>query len=69
MTKNEHTRPAAGAGKRRAPELDRDIQMRIGESLRAMYDDIVQQGVPDRFADLLSKLDEKGRADKDSPGK
>lgn len=38
--------------------LDRGIQARIGEQLRALHDDIVKQGIPDRFADLLSQLDQ-----------
>ncbi len=29
----------------------------IGHQLRAMYDDVVRQGVPDRFAELIRKLD------------
>lgn len=37
--------------------LSKDIQTRIGSQLRAMHDDIVRQGVPDRFVDLLSRLD------------
>lgn len=37
--------------------LSAEIQSRIGHQLRAMYDDIVRQGVPDRFADLVRKLD------------
>ena len=44
--------------------LNAEIQSRIGHQLRAMYDDVVGQGVPDRFVDLLDRLDE--RADKDS---
>jgi len=40
--------------------LNAEIQSRIGHQLRAMYDDVVRQGVPDRFADLIRKLDEPG---------
>ena len=40
--------------------LDRDIQTKIGDQLRAMHDDIVKQGVPDRFVDLLARLDQDG---------
>jgi hypothetical protein len=32
-------------------------QRRLGTHLRAMYDSIVQQPVPDRFRDLIMKLD------------
>jgi hypothetical protein len=42
-------------------KLGRDVQTKIGEGLRAMYDDIVRQGVPDRFAKLLEELDQPGR--------
>jgi dihydroxyacid dehydratase/phosphogluconate dehydratase len=38
--------------------LNAEIQSRIGHQLRAMYDDVVRQGVPDRFAELIRKLDE-----------
>ncbi len=44
------------------PGLDRVIQDRIGDHLRAMYDDLVQQPVPDRFVELLGRLEK--RADK-----
>ena len=37
--------------------LSAEIQSRIGHQLRAMYDDVVRQGVPDRFVDLVRKLD------------
>jgi hypothetical protein len=32
----------------------------IGQELRLMYDDIVAEGVPERFAEILRKLDEPG---------
>ena len=50
----------AGPGKQGG--LNAEIQSRIGHQLRAMYDDVVRQGVPDRFADLIRKLDENGPA-------
>lgn len=54
---------------RSGPALNRDIQTKIGQQLRAVYDDIVDQGVPDRFVELLRSLDRetgKGtRGDKD----
>ncbi len=39
------------------PGLDRPTQGRIGDQLRAMYDDLLNQPVPDRLADLLKRLD------------
>lgn len=44
-----------GAGKQGG--LNAEIQSRIGHQLRAMYDDVVRQGVPDRFAELIRQLD------------
>jgi len=40
-------------------QLTREIQARIGHQLRAIYDDVVRQGVPDKFADLLRQMDEQ----------
>lgn len=42
-----------------------DIQSHIGRQLRSLYDSVVQQPVPDRFLELLSKLDEKSGGKKD----
>lgn len=42
--------------------LTPEIQSRIGHQLRAMYDDVVRQGVPDRFADLIRQLDSQEAA-------
>jgi Anti-sigma factor NepR len=44
-------------------KLTRDVQARLGQQLRAVYDDVVNQGVPDRFTELLNRLD--GEASKD----
>ena len=33
-------------------------QRAIGRELRRMYDDVVQENVPDDFLDLLHKIDE-----------
>ena len=39
--------------------LGRETQARIGQQLRAMYDDVVNQGVPPQIADLVRKLSEQ----------
>ena len=39
--------------------LGRDVQDVIGQQLRAMYDDLVNQAVPDRFTKLLEKLEKR----------
>jgi hypothetical protein len=39
------------------PSLGGEIRGKIGRQLREMYDDVVSQGVPDRFVDLLNRLE------------
>ncbi len=48
---------AVAGAKPKSGGLDRQIQAKIGQQLRAMYDEVVDQGVPDRFSELLQKLD------------
>ncbi len=38
------------------PVLDRVIQAQIGDKLRAMYGELVEQPIPDRFANILDRL-------------
>ena len=51
--------PAAASGEKPEPRLGPDIQIKIGRQLRAIYDDVVNQGVPDRFVELLDRLDKR----------
>ncbi len=48
--------------------LGPEIQNKIGQHLRRLYSDIVNEGVPDRFAALLRDLDEPD-LDKPKPDK
>jgi Anti-sigma factor NepR len=41
----------------RRGRLSREDQRRLGEALKRIYQDIVRQGVPSRFTDLLDKFD------------
>lgn len=49
--------------------LGRDVQVKIGQHLRTMYDEVVKQGVPDHLSELLQKLDhaEQKKRDNDKP--
>jgi hypothetical protein len=38
---------------------DDPVQRAIGEGLRAVFDEVVRQPVPERFAELLRKLAEQ----------
>jgi hypothetical protein len=54
--------PPGSSNPTRPTGLTTEIQARIGHQLRAMYDEVVRQGVPDRFAELVRKLDDPGAA-------
>ena len=43
----------------REARLGREVQARIGQQLRAIYDDVVNQGVPPHLADLVRRLSEQ----------
>ena len=45
-------------------KLGREVQARLGQQLRAMYDGVVNEGVPDRFADLIKRIDSNGNKDR-----
>jgi len=49
------TRPATSLHKPEA-RLGREVQARIGQQLRAMYNDVVNQGVPEHITDLVRRL-------------
>ncbi len=51
-------RPAATSHKPEA-RLGREIQARIGQQLRTMYNDVVNQGVPQHLADLVRRLSDQ----------
>jgi len=44
---------------RKDVRLGREVQARIGQQLRAMYDDFVNQGVPQHITDLVRRLGEQ----------
>lgn len=43
------------------PHIDPRIQHEIGKHLRAHYDDLVSEPVPDKFMELLAKLEQSVR--------
>lgn len=51
-------RPSAMRGK-----LNDQSQQRIGNHLRALYDSVVQQPIPDRFRELIARLDDTPETD------
>ncbi len=39
--------------------LGREVQARIGQQLRAMYDEVVGEGVPQHISDLIRRLSDQ----------
>jgi len=60
MTKKLRTEKQQSSKKKNRPgavAVDSELQARIGAQLRAMHDGIIKEGVPDRFRELLARLD------------
>jgi hypothetical protein len=55
-----NTEPTAMKKGKGQAGLGRDIQAKIGQQLRSYYDTLLEP-TPDRFADLLSQLEKKGK--------
>ena len=51
--------PDANAVTGRAAKLDPDLQAHIGRQLRSLYDEVLQEPVPDHLRDLLQQLGHK----------
>ena len=45
-------------------KLSREVQARLGQQLRSLYDDVVNQGVPDRFTELLNRMGDDNKSEK-----
>ena len=41
--------------------IDPRFQAEIGKQLRALYDDVVNEPIPDRFVELLNRLDDSSK--------
>jgi hypothetical protein len=50
----DESKSTSGPGAKLGPE----IRAKIGQQLHKLYDEVVNQGVPQRFADILRGLDD-----------
>jgi len=57
-------RAKAGEATKEPGTNESNIQTAIGIRLRAYYDELARQPVPDRFVDLLKQLDSKDSSDR-----
>ncbi len=51
--------PFSRVGQVITPAISHTSQQHIATNLRAMYHELVQQPLPDRFVELLAELDQK----------
>jgi len=69
---NDHSKPTGPKGpmagsmqgvapQKRKTSLTRETQIKIGKQLEITYNEIVNQGVPDRFVDLIRRLEGEGK--------
>ena len=59
---NKHTQTERGGPKDGQPQDSRQMDKpEWADSLRNLYDSVVDEPIPDSFKDLLSKLDESGK--------
>ena len=62
MKPTAETDPGVAPAKGAVPKgaiLEADLQAHIGRQLRAVYDEVVNEAVPDRFLRLLEELERK----------
>ena len=60
MAKNPSSGGSVGKNKMQAKqETETVIDRAIGAKLRALYDEVAREPVPDRFVELLKQLDDK----------
>jgi Anti-sigma factor NepR len=62
MAEGRGTQPEDPSG----PALNDNIQEQIGAKLKALFDQVVEQPVPDRFVELLQALEDKEEGADDS---
>jgi len=51
------------APQKRKSSLNRETQIKIGKQLEITYNEVVNQGVPDRFVELIRRLEGEGLKD------
>jgi Anti-sigma factor NepR len=58
LSRQNQSTKLQGSEMKPVAKLGNDVKAKIGQQLRTMYDEIVDQGVPERFAAILRDLDE-----------
>ena len=63
MLSHAYRAAATRKDRRRSGQVGDDVQAHIGDRLKALYDDVLSEPVPDRFLDLLSQLERRERGE------
>ena len=59
MSEQARTGDSTGSAQDADAKLGNDVQRFIGDQLRAVYDEVLKEPVPDRFVKLLEELERK----------
>ena len=58
LSRQNQTTKLQGSEMKPVAKLGNDVKAKIGQQLLLMYDEIVEQGVPERLAAILRDLDD-----------
>jgi hypothetical protein len=68
LSRQNQSTKLQGSEMKPVAKLGNEVKAKIGQQLRLMYDEIVEQGVPERFAEILRDLDEPtGKGSENEP--
>ena len=56
---DEMTATSASSAPGTSRKMDKGVQTAIGTRLRAYYDEVAKESIPDRFVELLKQLETK----------
>ncbi len=59
VTRRAEEQPVAADTSPRIAVLDGHVQARLGQRLRSLFDEVAREPVPERFLDLLDRLDQQ----------
>lgn len=57
----EEASPDGGGSRHLKPRLNDQAKRRLSTHLRALYQSVLEQPVPDKFKDLITRLDDQVR--------
>ena len=63
MLSHAYVAAATRKDRRQSGKIGDEVQAHIGDRLKALYDDMLNEPVPDRFLELLTQLERRERGE------